>query len=163
MKLKIGNKVYLQKYEVAHFFHQSNSLPVNILQETFKNDDCYYGPTSDFRFEYVYKDPENVKWLMEQDWIVDFDEYNEMPLAELGALKNQLKAECSANVDTFNANVATYRDMHFDEESAKFDKLRHKIASLEKLIKYRKGEIKFVLPTKKKPSFFARLFGRCAQ
>ncbi|MBR0461086.1 hypothetical protein IJI91_03875 [Candidatus Saccharibacteria bacterium] len=186
MKLKIGDKVYLQKYEVAHIIHELNGFPGGILDETFGGDEgnsffFMNGPTDGFRFECVYKEHENVKWLMEQDWIVDYDEYAEMSLAELRALQKRLKAERSADIDEFNAKDEVYRETHFDEQSDKFDKLGHKIASLGDLIRFRKGEIKFGFPgeyqgktaisgassatstPQKKPGFFARLFGRGAQ
>ena len=186
MKLKIGDKVYLQKYEVAHIMHELNGFPGGILNETFGSDEdssffFMNGPTDGFRFECVYKKHENVKWLMEQDWIVDYDEYAEMPLAELGAFQERLKAERSADIGEFNAKDEAYRETHFDEQSDKFDKLGHKIASLGYLIRFRKGEIKFGFPDEhqsktaissassatstpqKKPGFFARLFGRGAQ
>ena len=186
MKLKIGDKVYLQKYEVAHIIHELNGFPGGILDETFGGDEgnsffFMNGPTDRFRFECVYKEHENVKWLMEQDWIVDYDEYAEMSLAELRALQKRLKAERSADIDEFNAKDEVYRETHFDEQSDKFDKLGHKIASLGDLIRFRKGEIKFGFPgeyqgktaisgassatstPQKKPGFFARLFGRGAQ
>ena len=184
MKLKIGDKVYLQKYEVAHILHGLDSFPTGIMQETFDDDNgffCMNGLADGFRFECIYKEPANVKWLMKQDWIVDYDEYAEMPLAELEALRERLKAERSADIDKFNAKDEAYRKAHFDKESDKFDKLEHKIISLEDLIRFRKGEVKFVFPDgyqnkaaipnatsvtstpQKKPSFFARLFGRSAQ
>ena len=185
MKLKIGDKVYLQKYEVAHIMHKLNRFPSGILDETFSgNEDGLFimnGPTDGFRFECIYKKPENVRWLMEQDWIVDYDEYVEMPLAELEALQERLKAERSADIDEFNTKDEAYRKAHFDEESNRFDKLRHKIVSLGYLIKFRKGEVECVFPDeyqskttisgasgatsipRKKLSFFAQLFGRGAQ
>lgn len=185
MKLKIGDRVYLQKYEVAHIMNDLNSFPCGILQETFGDEDSGFffmnGPVDGFRFECVYKEPENVKWLMEQDWIVDYDEFAEMPLAELEALQERLKAERSAGIDEFNAKDEAYREAHFDEESDRFDKLGHKIVSLGYLIKFRKGEVEYVFPDEyqgktaissasdatstpqKKLGFFARLFGRGAQ
>jgi len=185
MKLKIGDRVYLQKYEVAHIMHELNGFPGGILDETFGSDeDSFFfmnGPTDGFRFECIYKEPENVKWLMEQDWIVDYDEYAKMPLAELEALQERLKAERSANIDEFNTKDEAYREAHFDEESDRFDKLGYKIVSLGYLIKFRKGEVECVFPDEyqsktaisgasdatstpqKKLGFFARLFGRGAQ
>ncbi len=186
MKLKIGDRVYLQKYEFAHIMHELNGFPGGILDEMFSGDEdssffFMNGPTDGFRFECAYKEPENVRWLMEQDWIVDYDEYAEMPLAELEALQERLKAERSADIDEFNAKDEAYRETHFDEQSDKFNKLGHKIASLGDLIRFRKGEIKFGFPDEyqgkiaisgassvtstpqKKPGFFARLFGRGAQ
>ena len=185
MKLKIGDKVYLQKYEVAHLMHSFNSFPGSVLHEVFSDgEDSFFfmsGPADDLRFESVFKNPASVKWLMKQEWIVDYDEYVEMSLTELEALQERLKAKHSADIDEFNAKDEAYREAHFDEESDKFDKLGHKIASLGDLIEFRKGKVKFVFPDEyqgktaipgassttstpqKKPSFFARLFGRGAQ
>lgn len=184
MKIKIGDKVYLQKYEVYHLLHDLNGFPSSILNETFGNEDRSFfmnGPTDGFWFECVYKKPENVRWLMKQDWIVDYDEYAEMSIAELEALQERLKAEGLAGVNEFNARDEAYRKAHIDEENDKFSKLGHKIASLWNLIVFLKGEVKFVFPDeyhgkttvtvisdatgtlKRKPGFFARLFGRSAQ
>lgn len=185
MKLKIGDRVYLQKYEVAYILHKPNGFPGGILNETFSGDEdslfFMNGPTDGFRFECIYKEPENVRWLMHQSWIVDYDEYAEMPLAELEALQERLKAECSANIDDFNTKDEAYREAHFEEESDRLEKLGHKIVSLGYLIKFRKGEVEYVFPDEyqsktaisgasgatstplKKLGFFARLFGRGAQ
>ena len=185
MKVKVGERVYLQKYEVAHIMHDLNSIPATVMDEVFGDSEGGFffmnGPTDAFRFESVFKNPASVKWLMEQDWIVDYDEYAEMPLAELEAFQERLKAERSADIDEFNTKDEAYGEAHFDEESDRFDKLGHKIVSLGYLIKFRKGEVRCVFPDeyqsktaisgasgatstpRKKLGFFARLFGRGAQ
>ena len=184
MKVKVGENVYLQKYEVAHIMHDLNSVPATVMDEVFGDDESSFffmnGPTDAFRFESVFKNPASVKWLMEQDWIVDYDKYSEMPLPELEVLVERLKAEHDAGIDEFNAKDEAYREKHFEEVSDKFHKASHKISSLDDLISARKGKVTFVFPDgyqgkttpgasgatstpKKKPGFFARLFGRGAQ
>ena len=184
MKIRIGEKVYLQKYEVAHILHSLNGFPATVIDEVFGDGESNFffmnSPADGFRFESVFKNPASVKWLMEQDWIVDYDEYSEMPLPELEALVERLKAEHAAGIDEFNAKDETYREKHFEEASDKFHNDSHKISSLDDLISARKGEVTFVFPDgyqgkttpgasgatstpKKKPGFFARLFGRGAQ
>ena len=184
MKVKVGENVYLQKYEVAHIIHELNSIPASVLNEVFGDGESSFffvnGPTDAFRFGSVFKNPASVKWLMEQDWIVDYDEYSEMPLSELEALVEHLKAEHNTGIDEFNAKDEAYREKHFEEESDKFHKAGHKLSSLEDLISALKGEVAFVFPDgyqgktipgassatstpRKKPGFFARLFGRGAQ
>lgn len=185
MKLRIGDRVYLQKYEVAHILHELNSFPAGIMQETFSNSESGFffmnGPADGFRFECIYKKPNNVEWLMGQDWIVDYDEYARISLTELKALYERLKSEYSTGVSEFNAKDEAYREAHFEEESDKLNNFSHKIASLENLIEFREGKVKFVFPDgyqdrtvipnassatstpQKKASFFARLFGRGAQ
>ena len=177
MKIKIGDKVYLQKYEVAFIMHNLNDFPDSIFRETFGevNGKLFFmsGSVDCFQFKQVYKKPENVEWLMAQDWIVDYDEYSKMSLAELKTLYKRLRKKRSADIREFNAKDKDYRKAHFDEEDDKFNKLGHKIDSLEGIIDYRKGKVKFIFPKEyknkttstpqKKPSFFARLFGRSAQ
>ena len=179
MKLKIGDKVYLQKYEVSHILHDSNAFPSSILDETFDDGKCkafiMNGPADGFQFKCVYEKPENVKWLMDQSWIVDYDEYAEMSLAELEALWEHLRVKRSTGIDEFNAKEEAYKKTHFDEASEKFDKLGHKITSIGYLIRLRRGEVEFIFPVEyrnrttitsapqKKPGFFARLFGRSTQ
>ena len=184
MKVKVDEKVYLQKYEVAHIMHNLNSIPTTVMDEVFGDGEGGFffmnGPADGFRFESVFKNPASVKWLMEQDWIVDYDKYSEMPLPELEALVEHLKSEHDAGIDEFNARDEAYREKHFEEVNDKFHKDSHKISSLDNLISARKGEVTFVFPdeyqekttpstsgvtntSKKKPSFFARLFGRGAQ
>lgn len=181
MKLRIGGKVYLQKYEFMHFMHKLNEIPDSIFQEVFNNNGGIFfinSPIDGFRFECVYQKPENVKWLMEQDWLVDYDEYTELSLAELETLQEHLRIKRIDDIAEFNAEDDAYREAHFDEESDRFDKLKHKISSLGYLIKFRKGEITFIFPDeyqsqtptsgpvstpRRKFDFFARLFGRSAQ
>lgn len=185
MKLKIGGKVYLQKYEVASILHKLKSFPASIMQETFGDGGdeffCMNGAADGFRFDCIYKEPKNVEWLMDQDWIIDYDEYAKMPLDELKTLYESYKVEYSADIDRFNAKDVTYRETHFEEENDKLNKFWHKIASLGNLIGFREGEVKFVFPdeyrgettvlntsstasaTQKKSGFLARLFRRDAQ
>ena len=179
MKLKIDDQVYLQKYEIAHIIHDLRSFPGTLLDELFGGEESGFffmnGPDDGFHFECAFKHPDNVAWLMAQDWIVDYDEFADMPLDELNALIERLHDEYRAGVDDFNAKDEDYRAAHFDECSEKYDLLGYRIASLRDLVCYRKGECKFVFPegypTKessnstsaappKKPGLFARLFKR---
>lgn len=179
MKLKIGDKVYLQKYDVAYILHDLKAFPSGVLNETFDDNQCkafiMNGPADGFQFKCIYKDPIDVKWLMEQDWIVDYDEYAGMPLAELESLCERLKVEHSESIDGFNAKDEAYRKMHFDTQKDNLNKLGHKIVSLEHLVGFRKDNVKFIFPDEyrgkttftskpqKKLGFFARLFGRSTQ
>ena len=174
MKLKVGECVYLQKYEVAQLMHNVSCFPASIVDELFGGDVKFFfmsGPGDGFQFDCVFKNPQNIKWLMDQKWIVDYDDYAEMPTAELEALIDDLDEERSAEIDEFNAKDEAYRKKYYEEASEKFDQSGHKITSLEYILEAREGNIKFVFPDdcqyktakEKKPSFFRRLFSRSAQ
>ena len=120
-----------------------------------------------FRFECVFEQPENVEWLMSQDWIVDFDEYVKMPLKELVNLDICLKDEYHAAVSSFNIQNEAYRREHYNEMSKKFDNDNHRINSIGFLIEARRGKVDFIFPDnydnkiiveKKKRGFLKWLF-----
>ena len=183
MKLKIGNNVYLQRYEVSHIMHELGSgIPGGMILELMNDEKGFFFEstyTDGFRFEFVIMEPENAEWLMKQDWIVDYTKYAIMSLARLESIRKHLKIRLSAAIDDFNAKDEAYRGAHFYEQSARFNRISYKIASLGILISFRKGEIEFVFPDeyrrktaathnnivsantfRKKPSFLTRLLSR---
>lgn len=183
MKLKIGDKVYLQKYEIAYIVHNPNGAPGGLFNELFSGGSAEYfymsSPEDGYQFKCVFKDPENVNWLMAQSWLVDFDTFSKMKLDDLEDSYERLRAEYRTSVEEYNSKDKEYRIVHYDEVWNSLDRLGHKVTSLNELIKYRKGKVKFVFPDeyrskdttanakastgKKKPGFFARLFSRSAQ
>ena len=148
MKIKIGEKVYLQKYDVAYITHCLDGFPGPIVQELFGDGEMFFmnGMEDGFRFDCIFSDPRNAKWLMEQDWIVDYDEYIKMPIDEFEGLIQRLAVEHDLEIDEFNNKDEEYRKEHFKEEHERFKKDSHKISSLDNLFQARKGKVKFVCP-----------------
>lgn len=177
MKIKDGQKVFLQKYEVAYIMHNLNLVPAGIIEEIFKNDNPFIvaSPADGQVFDCVFENLGTTEWLMEQDWIVDYDQYKDVPVADLEAMCKQLEDEYSSSIDDFNAKDDAYREKHFDEQSEKFGNMSHKISSLYLMLEHLGKKANFVFPdeisshsvfpknAKRKSGFFARLFGRGAQ
>ena len=179
MKIKIGEKVYLQKYEVAYMMHKLSSMPGSIFDEIFGGDEIFFMSSAKdgFRFDCRFVVPKNVKWLMEQDWIVDYDKYTETPIHELEATVERLRVERSAEIAQFNNQDDDYRRQNYKQMNDKFNKSGHVISSFDNLIAARRGKIKFVFPEeyehkdvtnvtstiKKKLCFLTRLFSHSAQ
>lgn len=173
MKIKDGQKVFLQKYEVAYIMHELNLVPAGIIEEVFKDGKPFImaNPIDGQVFDCVFENPGTTEWLMEQDWIVDYDQYKNVPVVDLEALCKQLEDECFSGINDFNATDDAYRKEHFDEQYEKFSKMRHKISSLYLMIEHLEKKTNFVFPdeisnhsifqknAKKKSGFFARLFG----
>ena len=148
MKIKIGEKVYLQKYEISYILYETDGFPGSLLEEIFDDDEIFFvnGSEDGFRFECVFENPKNVEWLMAQDWIVDYNEYAKTPIRELKELVKQLKKEYSTMIDEFNAQNIDYRKRYYQEVGYEFSKIRHRIASLHNIIAERKGKATFVFP-----------------
>ena len=149
MKIKVGNKVYLQNYEADYIMRDVVGSPMSINQESSIESGTFFtdGPVEGLRFGSIYKDPDNVSWIMAQDWIIDYEEYAKKSLQELEYLYECLKVECVSGIEEFNARDEVYRDLHYDEESEKFSRLSHKIASIGLLIGVHKGKTNFILPS----------------
>ena len=174
MKLKVGKTVYLQGYEVAFIASEPAFFPASILQEAFSdsNDfDLASNSVNEYQFGYVFEDPRNVKWLMRQDWIVDYGIFAKKSPAELEVIGDNLEEKIHAIVKAFNARDEEYREKHFSKENERLRKIGHKLDSIEILIGHLRGEVEFILPDayqakailRVKHSFLAWLFGQSAQ
>ena len=173
MKLKIGDKVYLQKCDVYHWMEEDCNVPLYVMQEVVDKGEVRHfkvGSLRDsFKFRFVFKDPKSVEWLMKQDWIVDFDKYAEVPIDYLERLREHLRKEHIKYIESYNAEDDAYKVEHYADACIEWEKYQQKKIAIENIIKYRRGECKFTFPrqyrtgTTNKPSFFARLTGRSAQ
>ena len=176
VKIKIGQKVYLQKYEVAFITHEVSLVPASFMNELFSGGRVFVmsSPEDGYTFGCVFEDSESVAWLMAQDWIVDYSQYKDKTPAEIREIGRKIANEGNNKVQEFNAKDYSYRREHFLEFREYLDNLEHKVSSIEIMADYLDNKIKFSFPdqidkrlvapkTAKKPGFFARLFGRGAQ
>lgn len=176
MKMKIDQKVYLQKYDIAFITHELSIIPAGLMNELFKDSRFFIMSDHEdgFVFDCVFEDAETVAWLMEQDWIVDYNQYKDIPPAEIKSICEKFAGEISVSAKNFNSRDEDYRSAHYDECKEELSKMTHKLDSIEAMVEYLEGKLNFVFPEQatghssipkptKKPGFFARLFGRGAQ
>lgn len=180
MKLKVNDKVYLQRYEVEFLlqeFHNFN-FPDSIMREIRENKRPFLFDRvkkHDGSFHNIFKNPENVQWLMEQDWIVDYDRYKNNSIPQLQNICNDLNFDRISELEDFTSKPVFYRVEHDSEQSERLIKSSHKISSLETMIKYLNRSMPFffpeeiahyaVIPTtpQQRPGFFAQLLSYGAQ
>ncbi len=147
MKLKMGNKVFLQKYELSNMMKKPECYPGSILDEAFR-----YKPfkaleyREDVEFKYVFEEPNNVKWLMKQDWIVDYRTISNHSLPYLVDMVRDSKRYHAIRVDRFNAMPGLYRKIFWWAYSRKFAREEFQIASILTMINYLNHKIEFVFP-----------------
>ena len=150
MKIKIGEKVYLQKYDVARILQNTPAFPGNLVNEIFDDDSSgvFYimHPKEGLEFSCVFEDPTNVEWLMSEDWIIDHDEYAKMSVATLKSLYRHLEKTSRAKVNNFNLQPREYRELHYDEINLELYKEAHKLKSLRILINELTGIMPLNLP-----------------
>ena len=122
----------------------------------------------------MFENSDNVKWLMDQDWIVDYNQYKGKTPAEIMDNCKKLVEQGNAEAEEFNAKNPEYREKHFLECRERLNNLEHELDSLEIMTEHINKKIEFVLPEQtdehsassknaKRPGFFARLFGHGTQ
>ena len=74
MKIMNGTRVYVENIDVAFFFHHSYAVPDALIAEVLKQNAYFVVPNENgMAFENYFEWPMNTRWLMEQDWIEDYD------------------------------------------------------------------------------------------
>lgn len=142
MKIKIGEKVYLQKYDTRKVWENCYLyFPRYVIEEIMINDKTIGNPGI-FNFCYVFEMEKSVRWLMKQDWIIDYGLYYEMSLRSLILEREHLVEEYNNIVKKLNSMpLCSYLRKKLAKESVK-------IESLEIMIAYRNHELgtSFVFP-----------------
>ena len=107
MKIKIGDTIYLQKYDVAYILDNLNNFPTSLLQDIFDNNEKNFFFISNFndslRFDYIFKEPANTKWIMEQNWFINYDTYIKRTIIELKNQASCLRDVYADGINEFNA------------------------------------------------------------
>ncbi len=148
MKIKIDERVYVQKYDIAYIMHEMNEVPALLMQEFFEKNETFImtGFEDSLKFACVFEEPENVRFLMRQTWIVDFEEFRQASPSALKALRKRLLAAYQAETEDFDARDDEYRNNNRDEFEERFSQMQHKEYSFALMIKYLKRRVTFVFP-----------------
>lgn len=149
MKLKIGEKVYLQKYDAKYLLGHLGIFPENLYSEIFsQNDGVFFmnAGTDAMSFTIVFEDQENVDWLMAQDFIPDFEELSKESVEDLQRTHDGLAAATISEMESFNDMPSDYREKHFREKQNDFSFRGFKSFSISMMIDYLNGKAKFTFP-----------------
>ena len=147
MKIKIGDKVYLQKYEVLRFVRGDAEAPMSILYECC-GDDCLVvnGPKDSFDFDCCFTKPENVSWLMKQNYIVDYDEYINVDVDSLRKLMKRLMCEHNDLIDSCKCSNSEHTDEQRENLSRELQSYKWKMSSISIMIDLLEGKRTFTYP-----------------
>lgn len=144
MKVIVGNKAYLQKFDLAFMIHEFSAVPGCIMVEAFSSA-CMVtvnGGDDAVCFGFCFEEQEAVEFIKECEWLLDFQEYSQKDLDELIALRDEMSDKLSCEVDDFNGASVEYRKQNFEECSEKFDHMKLKTMGLDMLVDCKKGKIK---------------------
>ena len=169
MKIIIGSKAYLQKYDLNFIIRNLGYAPVALMSELFANNGPFAISNPQSAYEFIeFSDPFSVGWIREQDWLVDQDEFAQMSARDLKDFHTHLIKSQEDDIRDFNARDEKWRQEKQDTFSQLMSKANHRIRSFAILRDYRLGKLTFTYPpelaplypatNKPKQGFFARLF-----
>ena len=150
MKLFVNGSVYLQKYDVAFLTHHTWALPEpdTILAELFQDGKPFsmIGKEDGYKFACRFRDPKNIEWLREQDWIPDFTELSKISALDLQAMHDKLSGDHRSAMAQFNCRDEEHRQKYYSRYQHMFAKTSHKLHSIATMHDYLLGQVKFDLP-----------------
>ncbi len=136
MKIQIGSKVYLQKYDLFKITRELNFAPTSIKKEAERRGTMFHlmEPNDAWNFDCVFSDPANVKWLMSQDWILDYRQFRRMPTERLAACRAKLDRQYKAEADAIGKMCAR-REEHLRRQCTDYlVREQNRLQSLDLLI-----------------------------
>ena len=152
MKLKIGDKVYLQKYDVSYLLHHIRAFPSRLMEEIFCGDDdlggifWMNGGADGLSFDQKFEDKQNVEWLLAQDYILNFEDFKDKSIEELEVFNKEEEARGCKICNDFNGMPEEYRKEHYDETEDTIKRSNAKRLSYNFMIAYLSGEREFIFP-----------------
>lgn len=144
MKIKIGEKVYLQKYEIVKMRERPEIIAECVLDECARKYGSIFTVPQDlnvYRFDYCFEEPECVEWLMAQDYIVDYDKYIDMDTTMLKIKLKQCNDNQATIIEEYTDRDKEYREAHPNEMRNQLYCNKWKGSSIGELIALKNGAI----------------------
>ncbi len=139
MKRKIGNAYCIQKYDLYKITTELSLVSSSFIEEA-KGQVVYFHLCEEHdmeQFSCIIRRPENVQWLMEQDWILDYDQCNSMSDHELRALREKFRHYMEAEIEAMG-QYALHDHLNYPvEEADYYCKEHHRLQSLDWLISFK--------------------------
>lgn len=142
------NVVYLQGYEAMYLVLRQPEVPESLLDElcNYTQSRTLAQTRDSYDFDCKIMRPSNVTWIMNQDWIVDFSQYNNMNSFELRRLITIIKQSFCEEISRFNAESKAFRDENYAATGILINRKRHQVSSMELFIEYLDGTVEFGFP-----------------
>lgn len=147
--------VLLQGYEALFIASHPQGAPRLLLGEIkrFLKNQTFDGTADSNQFNCVISEPQNIEWIMNQNWIVNFEQFCELRPDELSEIISNTKDEFLDKIADFNAQDKAFRDENFAAVGELIEQKRHQVLSLELMLQYLKGEVSFTFSPVEEPIF----------
>ena len=168
MKKAIDGKVALQRYDVGYLLHELVNVPRDVIDEIIVGRMAFVRSwPDDYGFNCVFERPESVEWIMAQDCIVDYDEYDHVSVIGLEYKLAKLRVYYGL-MDCYDLHSDGYFMEFLEEPGNKNNPRIHELASFAILHWARTNRIDFAMPDlsqkfQKRQSLIQKLFNLCAR
>ncbi len=147
MKVRVGNNVYIQKYDAVLLLENNFFVPENIKDEIKHGNNLAVMEEGD-KYDFLeFTDLMMVYWIIAQDYIIDYESVNKLSSDELFSLCEMIEDIETRRLWTFSKLDSHIRQDHYGAESKrKSSMVAHAIKSINILMNMREKEIKFNFP-----------------
>ncbi len=139
MKMIVGAVLFIQNYDIK-FLYEAIEIPQEVLEEFTDNQKRLKSQAQNlgggYDFVFAFRTSEAIRWLMNQDYIVD---YNEASICR--------KEELLDTIDVLKRRYNEVLSQGGSEAEIQAKSLEHCIKSYNLMLQIRDGELSFDIPT----------------
>lgn len=144
MKIITNNSIYVQKNDIAYLNSSTLEIPASIFMKVFNKDVVIIDDSN--RYEFVeFNAPEEIEFLKNIDWIIDYNEVKNLSLEEIISLGQNIADEKNSIARHFNSMELEERKENMNMVS-ECENLDFKIYSLRDFLWFKQGHLNFDLP-----------------
>ena len=144
MRIKIGNRVYLQAFDME-MFHQNRWDSIDNFRAKCKRDHRIKG-NSDYDFCYYFEDEATIRWIRKQYSLMNYDSCRRLSDEQIGAVIYILKTALKEYNAYHHSQNREYQYEHAREFQCEQIVAEYEIFQLQKLLEYRNGKVDFEFP-----------------
>lgn len=144
MKIVTGDKVYVQKNDIAYLNQTDLPIPASIFMKVFGAGIVIIDDRN--RYEFIeFTEPEEMEFFKKLDWMIDYNKVKDMSEDELIELGKSMAEKSNEIAEKYNAMSQEKRKQN-QNLVVEHELLEFKMHSLKDIIYFKRGELKIKLP-----------------
>ena len=136
MKIKIGDSVFIQKKDFLRIVHYYKYPQTMVEPYLVKGTLSINRGIIDDMFIYEFSNKTVCEWIESQDWILDFDKFNQLSIPSVEDLIETEREKI----------IAKFRSEEYRDNDKLLAEDNYKLSSLCDLLEYKRRHMSFILP-----------------
>lgn len=144
MKIIKDNVIYIQNNDIIQLNHSDMDIPASIFMKIFGNGIVIIDDSN--RYEFVsFTEPEEIEFLRNIDWILDYDEVKDLSEEEIITLAEKIMSERNELANKFLSMTESEKEKNIAMVD-QCELINHKMFSLRDFLWFKQGHIQMELP-----------------